>query len=103
MIMTILTGKHRAYLRALANGLETILDVGKDGLSDNLIKQAADALTARELIKGRALENAPLPAHEAAHALAETTGAQVVQVIGRRFVLYRANKALPAEKRISLP
>ena len=101
--MTILTSKQRAHLRALANGLDTILYVGKEGIGPNLIKQAGDALTARELIKGCVLEYAPLSARDAAEALSGPAGAQTVQIIGRRFVLYRANKSLPAEKRIALP
>jgi RNA-binding protein len=90
-------------LRALANGLETILYVGKEGLSDNLNKQTNDALTARECVKGCVLETAPLNAREAGQALAQAVSAQVVQVIGRRFVLYRENAALPADKRLQLP
>ena len=101
--MTTLTGKQRAHLRAMANGLDTILYVGKEGIGDNLIKQASDALTARELIKGCVLENAPLSAAEAAEALSAAADAQTIQVIGRRFVLYRENKALQADKRIALP
>ena len=52
-----LTSKQRAQLRGLANGIDTILQIGKDGLGDNLVKQAEDALEARELIKGRVLDN----------------------------------------------
>ena len=55
----MLTSKQRAYLRSLANSAETILQVGKEGISENLIKQVDDALTARELIKGKVLETAP--------------------------------------------
>ncbi len=84
-----LTGKQRAHLRALAHPLPCILYVGKSGVIDTLIKQAEDALTARELIKGRVQEMAPLTAREAAEAIAEAVGAQVVQVMGRTFVLYR--------------
>ncbi len=84
-----LTSKQRAQLRALANGIDTILIVGKDGIGDNLVKQANDALEARELIKGRVLENSLLSAREAAEELAPLTRSEVVQVIGSRFVLYR--------------
>ena len=90
-----ITPKQRARLRALANPLETILQVGKLGISDTLVAQADDALTARERIKGRALENAPLSAREAAGELAARTSADVVQVIGSRFVLYRRNEKEP--------
>ena len=84
-----LTSKQRAQLRGLAANMETILIVGKEGIGDNLIKQADDALEARELIKGRVLENSLLTAREAAEALAPVTRSEVVQVIGSKFVLYR--------------
>ena len=86
-----MTSKQRAELRAAANGLPTILQVGKLGLSDTLLTQLDNALTARELVKGQVLENAPLSAREAAQQLAEQSGSDVVQVIGARFVLYRLN------------
>ena len=95
-----MTGKQRAYLRGLANGLETILYVGKGGLSETVIKQADEALTARELVKGRVLEASLMTAAEACQALAEATGAEGVQSIGSRFVLYRAH---PTEPKIRLP
>ena len=97
-----LTSKQRAQLRGLANSIDTILHVGKDGLGDNLVKQASDALEARELIKGRVLENSLLSAREAAEALAEATRSQVVQVIGSKFVLYRETHSKPREQRIQL-
>ena len=84
-----LTSKQRAQLRGLANSLDTILHVGKDGISDNLVKQANDALVARELIKGRVLENSMLTAREACEHLAKLTRSESVQVIGSKFVLYR--------------
>ena len=84
-----LTSKQRAQLRSLATNLDTIVHVGKDGIGDNLIKQADDALEARELIKGRVLENSLLTAREAAEELAVAARCEVVQVIGSKFVLYR--------------
>ena len=84
-----LTSKQRAQLRGMANSLDTILHVGKDGISDNLVKQANDALEARELIKGRVLENSMLTAREACEQLAKLTRSESVQVIGSKFVLYR--------------
>lgn len=96
----MLTSKQRAYLRGLANGLDPILHMGKDGLSDAMIRQADDALTARELLKGKALETAPISARETAQAIAEAVGAEVVQVVGRTFVLYRRNEKEP---QIQLP
>ncbi len=90
-----MTSKQRAYLRGLANTLEPIVHVGKGGMAPTIEKQADDALTARELIKGRVLETAPLTAKDAAIALAEATNAAVVHVIGRTFVLYRRNEKEP--------
>ena len=95
----MLTSKERAKLRTLANPLGTILQVGKGGISDTLIKQVDDALRARELIKMRVLETAPAFAREIAHDLPEQTASEVVQVIGTRFVLYRRN---PKEPKIVL-
>ena len=84
-----LTSKQRAQLRGLANHIDTILHVGKDGIGDNLVKQADDALEARELIKGKVLENSLFTSREAAEELAQRTRSDVVQVIGTKFVLYR--------------
>jgi len=95
-----MTSKQRAYLRGLANPLEPILHAGKGGVSPAMIKQAEDALTARELIKGKVLETAPAAARETGEEIAAAVGAEVVQVIGRTFVLYRAN---PEEPVIRLP
>ena len=85
-----LTSKQRAQLRGLANSIDTILQVGKDGIGENLIKQADDALEAREIIKGRVLDNnIEYDARTAAEELAKATRSEVVQVIGSKFVLYR--------------
>ena len=84
-----LTSKQRAQLRGLANSIDTIVQVGKDGIGENLIKQVNDALEARELIKGRVLENSMLSPREAAEELSVKARAEVVQVIGTKFVLYR--------------
>ena len=96
----MLTSKQRAYLRSIASNEDTILMLGKGGMSDDIIKQADDALTARELIKGKALETSPLSAREAAEEIAVATNSEVVQVVGRKFVLYRENKD---DKKIVLP
>lgn len=83
--------KTRAKLRSLANPIEAILQVGKNGLGDALQKQVDDALTAREMIKLTVLETCPETPREMAAALAAATGAEVVQVVGRRVTLYRKN------------
>lgn len=97
-----LTSKQRAQLRGLANNIDTILHIGKDGIGDNLIRQADDALEARELIKGKVLENSVLSAREGAEELARATRSQVVQVIGTKFVLYRETHSKEKDKRIKL-
>ena len=96
----MLTSKQRAYLRGLANTMEPIVHAGKGGVSEAIIKQADDALTARELIKGRVLETAPGSARDVAEEIAAAVNAEVVQVIGRTFVLYRRNQKDPT---IQLP
>lgn len=96
----MLTGKQRAYLRSLANGIDTILMIGKGEITDNVIMQADTALTARELIKGKVLENSAYSSRDAADLLADRCSAEVVQVIGSKFVLYRKN---PDEPKIILP
>ena len=88
----MLTSKQRAQLRAMANTMDTILQIGKTGISEQTIKQIDDALTARELIKIRTLETSPLSSRESADFVAEKVGADVVQVIGSKIVLYRESK-----------
>ena len=85
----MLTSKQRAYLRGLANGESAILQVGKGGIGENLAKTVSDALEARELIKITVLENCMETPKEAANAIADATGADVVGVIGRKVILYR--------------
>lgn len=96
-----MTSKQRAYLRSLATSIDTILMVGKSGMSDELIKQASDALYKRELIKGKVLvETSPISPREAADEIAERTKSEVIQVIGSKFVLYKRH---PKEPKIVLP
>ncbi len=84
-----MTSKERAVLRSAANGLDAILHIGKDGVTDNVVQQAWEALGARELIKGAVLDNSGMTAREAMDVLCERTHAQPVQCIGGKFVLYR--------------
>ena len=88
----MLTSKQRAQLRSMASVEDTIMQVGKNGLSETLIATVSDALEARELIKMRVLENSGFTVREAAEALAEATGAEVVSVIGTKMILYRESK-----------
>ncbi len=90
-----MTSKQRAFLRSLAVDTDTIVMIGKSGISDNIIKQADDALTARELIKGKVLNTSGITSRDAAEQIASATGSEVVQVIGTRFVLYRRNNDEP--------
>lgn len=94
----MLTSKQRAHLKGLANTMETILQVGKAGIGEALIKQVDEALEARELIKLRVLETAPDEADGIAGELAQATGAEVVQRIGTRVILYRRNEKQPRIK-----
>ena len=90
-----MTGKQRAMLRAMANTIDTILYSGKDGITDHTVKEAYDALEARELIKGGVQQGAPLTAKEALTELCDRTGAEPIQFIGRRFVMYRPSRENP--------
>ena len=96
----MLNSRQRAQLRGLANTADTILIIGKGGITENVAAQTDSALTARELVKGRVLENSMLTAREACEELCSTCSAEPVQVIGSKFVIYRENKKL--EKRIVL-
>ena len=97
-----LTSKQRAQLRGMANSIDTIIQVGKEGITDSLIRQADEALEARELIKGRVLENSMLTAREVCDQLTLPTRSEPVQVIGSKFVLYRETHSKPKDKRIEL-
>ena len=91
----MLNSRQRAQLRGMANGIETIFQVGKTGVAEQIIKQVNDALEARELIKMRVLETCPVNSRTAADTIASETGADVVQVIGSRFVLFKRNPQEP--------
>jgi RNA-binding protein len=87
-----MTSKERSELKAKGQTADTIIIVGKGGVTDEIIKSAADAIAARELIKGKTLETCPVSAAEAAEEIASAIGAEVVQVIGGKFVLFKENK-----------
>ena len=94
----MLTSKERAELRAQANTLETTLMVGKDGVTEAVIAEAENQLIARELVKGKVLENAMLSPREVSDAICEATGADGVAVIGTKFVIYRFSEKLQQER-----
>lgn len=96
----MITSKQRAYLRGLANDLPAIMQIGKGGLSENLLKTFSDALEAKELIKLHVLENSGENPKELIRALADELGAEPVAVVGRKIVLYRASEKRPT---IELP
>lgn len=91
----MLTSKRRAYLRGQANRLNPIIQVGKDGITEGLIEQLDAALSDHELVKGRILNNSMEELREAANQLAEETDAEIVQLIGNVFVLFRRNDEDP--------
>ena len=88
----MLSSKQRATLRSMANGIDTIMQIGKDGVGEHLVKTVSDALEARELIKLSVLDNCAWSPREAAEALAEATDAAVVGTIGKKLILYRPSK-----------
>ena len=90
----MITTKQRAELRAHANTLDPVYFIGKDGITDALIEGVGEVLKARELIKIGIQENCPLTPREACGALCDALGAQPVQVIGRKFVIYKRNKKI---------
>lgn len=85
----MITGKQRALLRKMANPLEPIFIIGKDGIGDNTLAQIADVLEARELIKIKILETALLDTRTVCDYVAEKLGAEPVQAIGAKFVIYK--------------
>ncbi len=96
----MLTGKQRSYLKSIANTMDPIFQVGKNGVTENFIKQVEDALEARELIKIKVLNNSLLDATEVASQIAEEIDAEFVQSIGNKFVLYKESRE---NKKIELP
>ncbi|NLB41366.1 MAG: ribosome assembly RNA-binding protein YhbY [Clostridiales bacterium] len=96
----MLTGKQRSYLRKLANSESSLFQIGKGGISASVVKQIEEALEAKELIKVHLLDNSDLSPKEACDTLAQETGADSVQVVGSKFVLYKKSRENP---RIQLP
>ena len=91
----MITSKQRAQLRGLAMNEDTIIQIGKGGITDSVVESVSAALKARELVKGKVLENSMLTAREACDTLAEACKAEQVQVIGTKFVLYKRNEKEP--------
>lgn len=97
------TSKQLRYLRGLGHHLKPIVMLGREGMSDNVVNAANAVLAAHELIKVKIGNGCLLERREAADVLAERTGSQVVQVLGKTLLLYRANLDLDKEKRLNLP
>ncbi len=91
----MLTSKQRAYLRGLANTIPATQQIGKEGVTESVAQQLEMELKAKELVKIKVLETAMLTAREASELLCEATGAQPVQCIGARLVLYKPNPEKP--------
>ena len=96
----MITSKQRAYLRGLAQNLEPIFQIGKNGINDNQVEQISNALEARELIKINLLSSTPDDKHSIANELAQKTNSDVVQIIGKKITLYRRSEKTP---KIELP
>ena len=94
----MLTSKERAELRSQANTLETTLIVGKGGVTDGVIAEAENLLTARELVKGKVLEGALMSPREVSDEICAATGADGVAVIGTKFVIYRFSEKCQEER-----
>lgn len=91
----MLTSKQRSYLRGLAAAEDTIIHIGKGDINENIITQTREALRARELVKGKVLENSMLSPREACDELCAQCKAEGVQVIGKKFVIYKRNEKDP--------
>ena len=96
----MITSKQRAYLRAMSQNLDTIFQIGKGGINEEICNQIFNALEARELIKARVLDNSGYTAKEAASIISEVIECEVVSCVGSRFVLYKESEK---KKRIELP
>ncbi len=96
----MLTGKQRAHLKSMANTMEPVFQIGKNGLTDNFLKQIEDYLEANELVKVKVLKNSLLDATDMAREIADAVGAEFIQSLGNKFVLYKESKN---NKKIQLP
>lgn len=96
----MITSKQRAYLRSIAQNLQPIFQIGKNGVNDNQIEQLKNALEVREIIKITMLDTTPADKHSIANEIAEKTGAEVVQIIGKKLTIYKKSEENP---QIELP
>lgn len=91
----MLTGKQKRFLRAMGNEMDPMLQVGKEGVTEAVVISGNEVIESRELIKGRVLQNSSEDPKAAAEDLANRMGAELVQVIGRNFLLYKESKDKP--------
>lgn len=91
----MLSGKQRRFLRALGNALDPIVQIGKGGVTESVVFSLNEALTARELVKARVLKNCLEEVKDVAQELADSTGSNLVQIIGRNIILYRPSEDKP--------
>jgi RNA-binding protein len=98
-----LTGRQKKYLRGLGHHLQTIVIVGREGITDNLIASCNQAIGAHELIKIKLGQNCPVGKKDAAERLADETGSHLVQLIGKTVLLYKHNADKPKDEQIQLP
>jgi RNA-binding protein len=96
----MITGKQRSFLKSLANTMDSTLQIGKNGITENLIKQVDEDLESKELIKINLLNNSMLDTKDVARELTEKTNSEFVQNIGNKIVIYRESKE---DKKIDLP
>lgn len=96
----MISGKQRAYLRGLANTMDPIFQIGKNGIEEAFLRQLQEALEARELIKIKVLENSGLSAREASDEICTQIGCEGIQAIGSKIVLYKKSEKKP---KIELP
>lgn len=96
----MITSKQRSYLRGLANNMDPIFQIGKGGIDPNFLKQVADALEAREIIKIKVLENSGYGTREASDEICKEIGCEGIQAIGNKIVVYKRSENKP---KIELP
>lgn len=99
----MISGKERSYLKGLAHNLQPLMHIGKNGLSESFYAEADKILDDHELVKISILDAADMKAKQAANEVAEQLGAEFVQAVGKKFVLYRRSRTLDAQDRIQLP
>lgn len=91
----MLSSKQRSYLRSLVNSIQPVIQIGKSGIDDSVLKQVEDAVNVREIVKINVLENSPLSSKEACNIICDKLQADPVQVIGRKFTIYKRNNKKP--------